>query len=82
MPKKVNNCVTMEARGTWKIVHLEDRGLRGSIEEHRLMVAPSGELTPQEVENFLGISDIHPVKFDGKVLICMVGERPSVHAWA
>merc|ERR1712039_362810 len=38
-------------------------------------------LTPQEVENFLGISDIHPVKFDGKVL-CMVGERPSVYAWA
>ena len=38
-------------------------------------------LTPQDVENFLGIAEIHPVRFDGKVW-CMVGERPSVYAWA
>merc|ERR1712125_43111 len=38
-------------------------------------------LSPQDVEQLLGIVDIHPVKFDGKVL-CFAGQRPSVYAWA
>ena len=38
-------------------------------------------LSPHEVEQLLGIGDIHPVKFVGKTL-CFAGERPQVYAWA
>ena len=38
-------------------------------------------LSPHDVEQLLGIVDIHPLKSDGKVL-CFAGQRPSVYAWA
>jgi hypothetical protein len=38
-------------------------------------------LGPQDVAQLLGIDEVHPVKFDGKVW-CLAGQRPSVYAWA
>jgi len=38
-------------------------------------------LSGMEVEQLLGISEIHPVKFDGKTW-CLAGERPFVYVWA